>query len=193
MTPIMRHRAPACYVSEVDPLAGSQWSAPGTVAGFAKSAPNAVLLSFATEELKRVDQRTRARHRLRRRPECGATRAAGLERRRHQPIVAHARRRRRPAREEHVENKFRGILAPMETLPARDRASTSSSLTASGISRVPARNSELRTRRSGASRDSPAGPVSCSPSRATRCRHRRRPSRASLSCSQNSPASRNAS
>ena len=27
----------------MDPLAGSSWSAPGTVAGFAKSAPNAVL------------------------------------------------------------------------------------------------------------------------------------------------------
>ncbi len=31
----------------MDPLAGSQWSAPGTVAGFAKSAPNPVLLKYA--------------------------------------------------------------------------------------------------------------------------------------------------
>ena len=37
----------------MDPLAGSQWSAPGTVAGFAKSAPNAVLMKFAEEELRR--------------------------------------------------------------------------------------------------------------------------------------------
>jgi 2-polyprenyl-3-methyl-5-hydroxy-6-metoxy-1,4-benzoquinol methylase len=37
----------------VDPLADSQWSAPGTVAGFAQSAPNAVLMTFAEEELKR--------------------------------------------------------------------------------------------------------------------------------------------
>ena len=40
-------RSRACYVSEMDPLAGSQWSTPGTVAGFARSAPNAVLMSFA--------------------------------------------------------------------------------------------------------------------------------------------------
>src|SRR3954471_5873315 len=54
MTAIMRRHTPAYDVSAVDPLAGSQWSAPGTVAGFAKSPPNAVLLSFAAEELKRV-------------------------------------------------------------------------------------------------------------------------------------------
>ena len=37
----------------MDPLAGSQWSAPGTVAGFAQSAPNAVLMAFAEEERRR--------------------------------------------------------------------------------------------------------------------------------------------
>ncbi len=37
----------------MDPLAGSQWSASGTVAGFATSAPNAVLMKFAEEELRR--------------------------------------------------------------------------------------------------------------------------------------------
>ena len=31
----------------MDPLAGSAWSTPGTVAGFAKSPPNAVLMTFA--------------------------------------------------------------------------------------------------------------------------------------------------
>jgi len=49
-------RAPgvlAWYLSGVDPLAGSQWSASDTVAGFAKSAPNAVLMTFAKEELRR--------------------------------------------------------------------------------------------------------------------------------------------
>ena len=44
----------ACYVSSMDPLAGSQWSAPGTVAGFAKSAPNAVLMTFAEDERRRA-------------------------------------------------------------------------------------------------------------------------------------------
>ena len=38
----------------MDPLAGSQWSAPGTVAGFAQSAPNAVLMTFAEEERRRA-------------------------------------------------------------------------------------------------------------------------------------------
>ena len=36
-----------------DPLAGSAWSAPGTVAGFAQSPPNASLMTFADRELRR--------------------------------------------------------------------------------------------------------------------------------------------
>ena len=36
-----------------DPLAGSSWSAPGTVAGFARSPPNGVLMGFAGTELRR--------------------------------------------------------------------------------------------------------------------------------------------
>src|SRR5947207_9660322 len=35
-----------------DPLAGSAWSAPGTVAGFAQSPPNLVLMTFAEHELR---------------------------------------------------------------------------------------------------------------------------------------------
>jgi len=38
----------------MDPLAGSQWSASGTVAGFAKSAPNAVLSSHWGPARRRV-------------------------------------------------------------------------------------------------------------------------------------------
>lgn len=37
-----------------DPLAGSPWSSPGTVAGFAQSAPNEVLMRFARKELDRL-------------------------------------------------------------------------------------------------------------------------------------------
>lgn len=37
-----------------DPLAGSSWSAPGTVAGFARSSPNDVLMAFAEKELRRL-------------------------------------------------------------------------------------------------------------------------------------------
>ncbi|HEU5196888.1 MAG TPA: hypothetical protein VFW70_19270, partial [Methylomirabilota bacterium] len=34
----------------MDPLAGSAWSAPGTVAGFKESRPNAVLMRYAEHE-----------------------------------------------------------------------------------------------------------------------------------------------
>ena len=37
----------------MDPPASSPWSAPGTVAGFARSPPNAVLMRFAEAELRR--------------------------------------------------------------------------------------------------------------------------------------------
>jgi len=34
----------------MDPLAGSPWSAPSTVAGFAQGPPNEVLMGFAAKE-----------------------------------------------------------------------------------------------------------------------------------------------
>ena len=37
----------------MDPLAGTTWSAPGTVAGFAQSPPNATLMAFAGSEILR--------------------------------------------------------------------------------------------------------------------------------------------
>ncbi|HET7340462.1 MAG TPA: class I SAM-dependent methyltransferase [Methylomirabilota bacterium] len=40
-------------VEAMDPLAGSSWSRPQTVAGFAQSAANRVLLGFAGQELRR--------------------------------------------------------------------------------------------------------------------------------------------
>ena len=106
----------------MDPLAGSQWSAPGTVAGFAKSAPNAVLLSFAAEELKRGDG-TRVLD-----IGCGAGRnslpiarlggrVAGTDL--SWPMLTAASSR---ACEEHLADRFHGILAPMDTLPVRDRS-----------------------------------------------------------------------
>jgi 2-polyprenyl-3-methyl-5-hydroxy-6-metoxy-1,4-benzoquinol methylase len=39
-----------------DPLAGSAWSASGTVAGFTRSPPNDVLMTFAEQELRRGGQ-----------------------------------------------------------------------------------------------------------------------------------------
>jgi cyclopropane fatty-acyl-phospholipid synthase-like methyltransferase len=40
-----------------DPLAGSAWSRPETVAGFTASPPNASLLRFAQDELRRAKGR----------------------------------------------------------------------------------------------------------------------------------------
>lgn len=121
MAPILRRTDPACYVSEMDPLAGSPWSAPGTVAGFARSAPNAVLMSFAEGELKRSSS-ARALD-----IGCGAGRnAVPLARLSWSvvgtdlswPMLSAAAAR---AGEEQVDHRFRGILAPMECLPVRDR------------------------------------------------------------------------
>ncbi len=103
----------------MDPLAGSPWSAPGTVAGFARSAPNAVLMSFAENELKRsASGRVLDIG-------CGAGRNAvplarlgwtvvGTDL--SWPMLVAATDR---AHEQHLEGRFRGILAPMENLPAR--------------------------------------------------------------------------
>ena len=41
-------------MAKYDPLAGSAWSAPGTVAGFSQSPPNEVLMRFAAGELARL-------------------------------------------------------------------------------------------------------------------------------------------
>ena len=38
----------------MDPLAGSRWSAPGTVEGFTRSPPNPVLMRFVEQELERA-------------------------------------------------------------------------------------------------------------------------------------------
>lgn len=62
----------ACYVSTVDAHAPSPWNAPETVAGFAQSSPNAVLMRFAEDEIRRagralrqlVDARSRERGRI---------------------------------------------------------------------------------------------------------------------------------
>jgi len=106
----------------MDPLAGSSWSSPGTVAGFAKSAPNAVLVSFAEQELKR----TSGRHALD--IGCGAGRNAiplaklgwnvlGTDL--SWPMLEAAMNR---ARGETIDNRFHGTLAPMEQIPVRERS-----------------------------------------------------------------------
>jgi SAM-dependent methyltransferase len=104
----------------MDPLAGSSWSAPGTVAGFSQSLPNDTLIHFAAEELQRP----------------GAARAldigAGAARNTvplaqlgwqvlatdlsWPMVVAGAAR----AREANVGDRVQFVLAPMDRLPAAD-------------------------------------------------------------------------
>lgn len=43
------------YAHDMDPLAGSPWSQPEKVAGFARSGPNARLVQYAGKELRRVN------------------------------------------------------------------------------------------------------------------------------------------
>jgi SAM-dependent methyltransferase len=104
----------------MDPLRGSQWSAPSTVAGFAQSPPNAVLIRFAQEEL----QRSRSARVLD--LGCGAGRNAvplarlgwtviGTDL--SWPMLCAAAARRR---EDRLDDRLHLVLAPMESIPARD-------------------------------------------------------------------------
>lgn len=103
----------------MDPLAGSSWSAPGTVAGFSRAAPNANLLGVASTLLPR-DRRGVALD-----IGCGAARNAlplaelgwrviGLDL--SWPMLEAARARARGA----AHLVF--AQAPMECLPAADRS-----------------------------------------------------------------------
>ena len=106
----------------MDPLAGSQWSTPGTVAGFARSAPNAVLMRFAEEELRRSGGACALDL------GCGAGRNAvpmarigwkvvGTDL--SWPMLCAADTRRR---EVGLDDRLHLILAPMESIPARDHS-----------------------------------------------------------------------
>jgi SAM-dependent methyltransferase len=101
----------------MDPLAGSTWSAPGTVAGFAQSPPNPTLVRFAGAELRRGGQWALD-------VGCGAARntvplaqlgwnvlAVDLAR----PMIEAAAAR---TETEGVSTRVRLALAPMHALPA---------------------------------------------------------------------------
>jgi SAM-dependent methyltransferase len=104
----------------MDPLAGSQWSAPGTVAGFAHATPNPVLITFAEEERQRSGSRRALDL------GCGAGRNAvplarlgwtvvGTDL--SWPMLCAAATR---MREDRID-RLHLVLAPMERIPARDR------------------------------------------------------------------------
>jgi SAM-dependent methyltransferase len=106
----------------VDPLAGSAWSEPATVAGFVQAPPNAVLLRFAEDELRRTGP-ARALD-----LGCGAGRNAipllrlgwdviGLDL--SWPMLSAAARR---ARAEGGAGHLHPVLAPMDRIPLRDRS-----------------------------------------------------------------------
>ena len=106
----------------MDPLAGTAWSEPRTVSGFVQSPPNTVLVEFASAELARAANR-RALD-----VGCGAGRnALPLARLGWRtvgtdlswPMVAAALER---ARSEQLLDWFQPVLAPMDSLPARDRS-----------------------------------------------------------------------
>jgi SAM-dependent methyltransferase len=105
----------------MDPLAGSPWSAPGTVEGFVRSPPNEMLMRFAERELGR----SRAVRALD--LGCGAARNAvplarlgwdvvGLDL--SWPMLTAAAER---AREEGVRGRLHLVLAPMDQVPAGSR------------------------------------------------------------------------
>lgn len=107
-----------------DPTGGARWSNAGTVAGFAAAPPNATLMRFAGEELPRAGRRQALDL------GCGAARNAS-------PLAAqgwrvlgldlslpmlHAARERILRELGEQKNRVQLALAPMDQLPAADRA-----------------------------------------------------------------------
>ena len=106
----------------IDPLAGSAWSAPTTVAGFSQSPPNATLMQFAEGELSRLGGTGRLLD-----LGCGARNALPLARMGWDvfgvdlswPMLVAARNR---ALEEQLAAALHVALAPMHAVPAQNRS-----------------------------------------------------------------------
>jgi len=126
-----------------DPLAGSPWSVPATVSGFAQSAPNATLLRFAQDEL--------AAGHIRRVIDlgCGAARNAaplaqlgcrvlGVDLSWPMLQAAHAR-----AVAQGLEDRLDVVLSPMDSLPVAD--ATADLVVAHGIWNLARSDAEFRT------------------------------------------------
>ncbi|HET8529548.1 MAG TPA: class I SAM-dependent methyltransferase [Methylomirabilota bacterium] len=106
----------------MDCPAGGSWNAPETVAGFAQSAPNAVLLRFAEAELRRRGGTGRALD-----LGCGAARnsipliglgwdVVGIDLSR--PMLSAAAQR---ARQGPLEHQLHLVVAPMDQVPLRSQ------------------------------------------------------------------------
>lgn len=126
----------------MDPLAGSPWSTPATVAGFAQSQPNSTLIGFAEAEL-RAHRGTRALD-----IGCGAARNAvplaalgwdvlGIDLSTPM-IVAAAQRARTEASAQHLQF----AIAPMDQIPAV--SGSFDLIVAHGIWNLAATTSEFR-------------------------------------------------
>jgi ubiquinone/menaquinone biosynthesis C-methylase UbiE len=111
-----------CSPLIVDPLAQSNWSKPETVAGFAQSQPNAVLMRLAEDQFRRCGGGRLLDI------GCGAARnAVPLARLGWNvlgtdlswPMLVTAAQR---AREEHLGSRLQVVLAPMQAVPATDRS-----------------------------------------------------------------------
>ncbi len=111
-------------------MAGSAWSAPGTIAGFSQSPPNGALLQVAHEELRLLRQPGRRQRSGPRALDigCGAARNAvplaelgwdvvGLDL--SWPMISAAGHR---AADAGVSDRLRLALAPMDAIPVRDRS-----------------------------------------------------------------------
>jgi SAM-dependent methyltransferase len=106
----------------MDPLAGSSWSQPGTVAGFTQSPPNSRLMRLAAEELGQLERGLAVDI------GCGAGRNAlplarmgwevvGIDL--SWPMLAAAAGR---GHSERLDAAFQVALAPMDALPIRSRS-----------------------------------------------------------------------
>ena len=174
-----------------DPLAGSTWSAATTVAGFARSSPNEVLMRYARALRRAGGVRLLDLG-------CGAGRnAVPLAREGWNvlgtdlswPMLRAAAER---VREEGPQGRLRVALAPMDLLPPPTAASMSSWPMASGTWHVRARSSAApwQKRRGWRSREPGS---SSSPSHATRWPRPPDPFRARRTSSRTSRARPNAS
>ncbi|MBK9240272.1 MAG: class I SAM-dependent methyltransferase [Acidobacteria bacterium] len=177
----------------MDPLAGTPWSAPGTVSGFSTASPNEVLMAFARAELDRIGGQGTAVD-----IGCGAARnAVPLAEMGWSVIGTDLSQPMLDAAIERVENsgvsaRVQCMLAPMEGLPVGD--ASADLVIAHGIWNLATSSAQFRQSvREAPVWRSPAPRSLSLPSRATRCLIRRHRWPESPSSSHSSPDGRSVS